>query len=588
MIHIAKRFGKRAFVCFIALVSIFEVGAAEKGGAEKDLKNAQAAIIMINHINWVVNRIKNTNDVGMLEAEYENISLNKLNLQSIKDQEVIDQITRICDYITSLRISDGEKKMLQRELQYNLDNAIYDAFPSPGAIVAADPWAIAYNLVQNTVSSFANYKRTVAQLKIQHERKNWELQKDAIRELNGLNVELLSQQWRLVQGYKLDDYWRVSEEQVKDFLARLDSPVSTENHSDYYEFLNSPFQRRKYQKLPAYWYYLGIAAEKEKHDDVALQAYDRYQQEFLQILRFDRMASSVAMNKTLLLIKRKATAETIREQLQIIEKNSPEDWTFLYFCASIYLDHLKDKENADRVLSQAINILQFQFSDAVANCRALSRKGDLAIGDHTFPNAMPLISCHVLKLRILGKSEDPAQLNAIFDRFKKNSAKNCFGMLSFYNKIPFEEISAYVRPELRSIFIDYQYDNSFTSNAPYRFVLRVPLSWFFAGNFEIKMKIKFSDGTSPIEVGLHPRYKDKNPVIEEGGSLVRFVFDCPSQIVKSAAHPETIEVLFAHKYYPVTVFFDATVLKNADARGENNIRMYSKQAQYKKKFIKAR
>ena len=149
-------------------------------------------------------------------------------------------------------------------------------------------------------------------------------------------------------------------------------------------------------------------------------------------------------------------------------------------------------------------------------------------------------------------------------------------------------ISSYVRPELRSIFIDYQYDNSLTSNAPYRLVLRVPLSWFFSGNFEIKMKIKFSDGSSPVEVGLHPRYKDKNPVIEEGGSLVRFVFDCPSQIVKSAAHPETIEVLFAHKYYPVTVFFDATVLKNADAKGENNIRMYSKQAQYKKKFIKAR
>lgn len=399
---------------------------------DKDLKDAQAAIIMINHINWVVNRIKSTDDVGMLELEYEGLSLNRLNLQSIKDQETIDQIKRICDFITERRISDGERKMLQRELNYNLDNAIFDAFPSPGAIVAADPWAIGYNLVQSSVSSFMNYKRAVAQLKIQHERKKWNLEADAMRELNGLNTELLEQQWNLIKGYKLDDYWRVPESQVKELLERLNSPVSAAQPTELFEFLNDPFQRNIYQKLPAFWYYLGCAAEKEQNYDVALEAYNCYQKEFYQVLRYDRMAASVAMNKILILLRGKVDVKEITEQLQIIEKNSPEDWTFLYFCASVYFDNLKDKDNASRLLTQAINLLQFQFSDTVFHCRTLCKKGELAVDDHTFPNAMPLISCYVLKLRIEGKDSDPEYLEKIFEKFKNASAKNSFGMLSFY------------------------------------------------------------------------------------------------------------------------------------------------------------
>ena len=586
MIRVFEKLTMKMVLFSVTLFVFGVTGAAEPSIPQKDLQNAQAAIIMINHINWVVNRIKSTNNVGVLELEYEGISLNKLNLQSIKDQEVIDQITNLCGYITSLRIEDGERKMLQRELQFNMDNAIFEAFPSPGAIVAADPWAIAYNLVQNTVSSFANYMRTVKQLKIQDERKQWELEKAAIARLNSLNVDLLSEQWRLIQGYKLDDYWRVSEEQVNQLLARINSPISNANSSEYYDFLNSDFQRKKYQKLPAYWYYLGCAAEKEKHDEVALDAYNHYQEEFLQILRFDRMAASVAMNKTLLLLKKKAPEKDIREQLQIIEKNAPEDWTFLYFCASVYTDNLNDKTNANRVLDQAINLLQFQFSETLFTCRDLCKKKELAVGDHTFPNAMPLIACHVLKLRLAGQDENPAQLKALFENFQKDSAKNCFGMLSFYNKIPFDEIATYIKPTLRSMFIDYQYDNSFRSTAPYRFVLRMPLSWFFAGSFDVKMKVTFKDGTTPLEVGLHPRYKDPNPVVDED-ELVRYVFDCPSSIVRGAK-PDTIEVTLDHQYYPVTISFDASVLENASTREENSIRMYSTSAQYKKQTIKAR
>lgn len=552
---------------------------------DKDRANTQAAIIMINHVNWVVNRIKSSDDVGMLELEYEGISLNKLNLQSIKDQETIDQITRICDYITTLRISDGERKMLVRELNYNLDNAVYDLFPSPALLMVADPRAIAINLVQSTASAYFNYKRAVSQLKIQHERKMWNLEADAMRELNGLNVELLNQQWRLIQSYHLDDYWRVSEEQIKTLLSRLDSQISAAAPDELFNYLNHPTQRKTYQKLPAFWYYLGVQAEKCKHPDVALAAYEEYQKEFYQVLRFDRTAASVAMNK-ILLSANNTDKNDIYSQLKIIEANAPDDWTFLYFCANIYFDRLADKANAERVLSQAINKLQFQFSETLFNCRELCKKGDLAVGDHTFPNATPLIACKNLLLRIQGQENDRERMLSIADHFRKETTKNCFGMLSFVGKLPYEDICNYLKPELRAVFIDYQYDNSWKSTAPYRLVLYLPLSWFYAGNFDVEMQILFADDSSPMSIKLHPRYKDKNPVIMED-ELVRYVFDCPNSIVRNKL-PIKIEVLLKHKFYPITIGFDASGLKNAAGRGITNLRMYSETAKYKNKELPVR
>ena len=252
----------------------FAWGATPQKPKSVEEQNAQAAIVLINHINWVVNSIKHANDVRMIELEYERISANNLNLQTIKDEATIAQIKDICNYITYLRIQDGERKMLKRELAYNLDNAIFDAFPSPGAIVAADPWAIAYNLVQSSVSSYMSYRRAVAQLKIQHERKMWNLKDEDMRELNSLNMSLLDSQWSLIRKYDLNDYWRVPEALVQELLTRLNNPDNETNPEQLFDYLNHEFQRKKYQKLPAYWYYLGVYAEKMKKNDIALEAYN--------------------------------------------------------------------------------------------------------------------------------------------------------------------------------------------------------------------------------------------------------------------------------------------------------------------------
>lgn len=572
-------------LCLISAIALGSEAIRAEVTTSKDLADAQAAIIMINHVNWVVNNVKNTNNVGMLELEYEGISLNKLNLQSIKDQEVIDQITNICNYITERRISDGEQKMLKLELNHNLNNAIYSAFPSPGAIVAATPSAIAYNLVQSSISSYMSYRKAIKQLEIQSKRQNWELEKDAIRELNKMNIDLLNQQWRLMQSYKLDDYWRVPEEQIKELLNRVNSQKLQDRPSMLFEYLNHPFQRNKYQKLPVYWYYLGITAEKVKNEKVAIEAYNRYQKEFYQILRNDRMAASVAMNKILIMIKGDFNPQDIIEQLKIIEKNAQNEWTFLYFCANIYFNNLNDKNSALQVLDHAINILRFQFQDGLLECKSLCNKKNLALTNNIIPDATSLITCSILRLRICGEENNTEEIKKFLNLLQKDLASSCFGILSFAKKLPISDIANYLMPNLRSTFIDYQFDDRFWKNpAPYRFVLNLPLSWFFAGRYELEFYIHFDDGTEPLQLELHPRIdKKQNPVILENG-LVRFVYDCPSYIVRKAS-PSQIEVKFAHKFYPLSVFFDAQNLKNAKVRDINILRMNIKVAKYKRHTI---
>ena len=150
---------KKILVLYFAMFATL-TGSSEsllEDVSEANREKVQSVIVLINHINWVVNHVKNTNDVRMLELEHEGISLDELNLSSIKDEKIIHQITSIDKFITDRMISIGERKMLARELQYNLDNAIYNAFPSPGAIVAADPWAIAIDIAQSTISSYMSY-----------------------------------------------------------------------------------------------------------------------------------------------------------------------------------------------------------------------------------------------------------------------------------------------------------------------------------------------------------------------------------------------------------------------------------------------
>lgn len=565
----------------LALLVSARANQPEDSSASAD---AHDAIIFINHIGWEVSRIMAMTDRLSLESEYEMISIDQLNLGAIKNDEIVAQIRELCSYVTRKRIAVGEQEMLQREYVYNRDNALYDAFPSPSAILVADWRVIAYNLVQSTVCAYMTYKKSVAALKIRFERDQWNLEKDMIRDLDSLYQELLEKQQKLIQQYKLDDYWRVSPKQAKELVSRIENADTDDRREDLFRYLNHAAQRKAFQKLPVFWYYLGDVAERVGRKDVALEAYKKYQDEFCQIVRFDRTAASVAMNMANLLLEKSAEPSLVRKQLKIIEKNMTGDWTFMYYCANVYY-RLKDTEDARRTLDQAKSILRHGFDDAMQNTERLCETNELAAIEKNLPNAMPMIACQMLKLQLDGGKVDKDSVRKMLEEAQRKWGQNCYGMLSFYGQIPFEEIEAYLRPCFKGIYLEYQYDDSmFNNSAPYRFVLDLPLGWHFAGTINVSAAVKFDDGkTDRVRVGLHPRYKGVNPRITAGRS-VQYVLDCPSEIVRYRS-PKEVGLMLGHKMYPISVVFDAARLKEVRKTGDKSVRLPLIEGRYKKKVF---
>ena len=571
------------FGMFAMFVNASANGVVNTG--ESATTDAHVAMILINHIGWEVSRIMAMSDRLSLEAEYEMISINQLNLGAIKDDETVGQIRELCSYITRKRIAIGEQEMLQREYEYNRDNALYSAFPSPSAILAADWAVIAYNLVQSTVCAYMSYKQTVAALKIHLEREQWEIEKDMMRDLDTLYQELLEQQQKLIQHYKLDDYWRVSPRQAQELVSHIDNADTDDRRADLFAYLNHPAQRKAFQKLPAFWYYLGDVAERMGRKDIAREAYDRYQKEYCQVLRFDRMAASVAMNKANLLLEQSAEPSLVREQLEIIKKNMSSDWTFMYYCANVYYK-LNDLGNARLTLDQANQSLRLGFDDALNKTKGLCESGtnELAVTEHNLPNAMPMITCQMLKLKFDGETVNNDNVRKMLAETQRKWGRNCFGMLSFYGQIPFTEIEEYLKPCFKGIYLEYQHDDSLINNpVPYRFVLDLPLDWFFAGPIKLSAIVKFDDGSREMKVGIHPRYQGVNPRITANQS-VQYVLDCPSEIVRRRS-PMRVELLLEHNLFPVTVVFDAAKLKDVRKTGENSAQLPVIEGRYKKKTI---
>ena len=102
----------------------------EKISEDKKIQVAYA----LNLCTVSVSQIVDYDDIGFLEYEYEAI-LNNLNLENMpKDEELLKILKQLLDVITFFRIQEEEKKMLDKEYQHKMKNAIWSAVPSVNTV----------------------------------------------------------------------------------------------------------------------------------------------------------------------------------------------------------------------------------------------------------------------------------------------------------------------------------------------------------------------------------------------------------------------------------------------------------------------
>lgn len=191
------------------------------GGSQKD--NAKAAVKYMNHLNFVVAKLGDMNDLLVLSQEYESLTDDNLNLASINDETTVQLIVQLMDALKDLMKSNLKVLRAQTTFEKEKREAIWQALPSPGIVVAtANPVTLALAVGGAALTSVQNYQNAKAEAKGKFEDKLFEAGSEKLDVINEINKELFFSQWRLMRDYKIADSERITRSDVTLFLGFAD------------------------------------------------------------------------------------------------------------------------------------------------------------------------------------------------------------------------------------------------------------------------------------------------------------------------------------------------------------------------------
>lgn len=321
----------------------------------------QAAYVL-NMCTVSISQIVDYNDEYILEQEYEAI-LNNLNLEQMpKDDALLNILKELLDTITFFRIYEKKKKMIERKYQQKVKNAIWNAVPNFGLLIAGgNPAMVMVTLASSIGIGYMNYRRNKADSELEYENELMNLQITAIEQLNALKRELFTTSWRLADEYNFSDKYRLTERQIKQYNEVLmdQDPIRR------YRRLDSI--KENYLAYPAFWYYLGNAANqisrlggesytgdfKTEYREKAVEHFDYFfKMNESSVLREDQLVASCALEYFELLPDSES-----KKKMELLEK--AVHWSgmradILQICAIDYL-RLKNYGESERLLGILVN-----------------------------------------------------------------------------------------------------------------------------------------------------------------------------------------------------------------------------------------
>ena len=338
-------------------------------------KEQVKAAYALNLCTVSISQIIDYKDVNIMEQEYEAI-LNNLNLEQMpKDEALLKILKQILDIITFFRIQEGDKRMIDKEYQQKMKNAIWSASPNIGLLVAGgSPVTMAVSLASQVGIGYMNYRRAKADGELEREKQRWLLERTAIEQFNGLRRELFDTAWRLSDTYNFPDQLRLTERQI----------------SQYNDILMDNDLIRKYERLntiqdsfvayPPFWYHFGNTANRiagssiplskesrEQYRGKARAYFEHYRSVNQQgLLREDPVSSACALELLDLLDPIKER-DLCKELLEEAIHYSGRENDILQLAALAYLK-LDEREKAANLMRELVN----EQYNTVLNAQLLS------------------------------------------------------------------------------------------------------------------------------------------------------------------------------------------------------------------------
>ncbi|MBR2279220.1 MAG: hypothetical protein IJ872_08425 [Eubacterium sp.] len=308
-----------------------------------------------------VSQIIDYNDLYVLDQEYDAI-LNNLNLEEMpKDGAFLDVLKQLLDTITFFKIQEGDKKFIEKEYNQKMKNAIWSGVSSiPIFAMSGDPVTMAISIATTIGSAYMNYRRTKADAALEKERQEWQLQRSAMEQFNGLRRELFNTAWQISAQYQFPDEYRLTEKQI----AQYDRILMDNNYQRRYDRLDAI--KENFKAYPAFWYFFGNTAAVLANDltlSEALRADYRekarahfetyYESNCYGLLREDQITASWAL-EYIDLLDRDKDREKIQELLGKAVKMCGNSNDILQLCALGYLKN-EDYDNAASILRNLVN-----------------------------------------------------------------------------------------------------------------------------------------------------------------------------------------------------------------------------------------
>ena len=327
---------------------------------------AQSALMYINHLNHVVAKLNDMNDIFVLQQEYENLTDDNLNLESIHDETTVQLVVQLMDQLHNLQENHMRSVQAQVAFEREKRGAIWKALPQPAVfLTGGDPYTLAIAIGGAALTSVQNYYNAQSEAELKFQDKGFEIAKDKLAYINEINKELFLAQWRLVRDYGLSDRERVTREESRMFLG-FASVLKNGNGKDVnmnrlvHDIFEGHVGEMKY--LPFYWITRATAANTiGDYEDLKMcceRFFALYQN--TPIVRKDMDACAMALLYVSTMLKdRKVLTENdrklIREWLKFVEDTVriPE-WQTKFSVAMIY-KRIGDDQAATRVLQMTLS-----------------------------------------------------------------------------------------------------------------------------------------------------------------------------------------------------------------------------------------
>ena len=315
------------------------------------------AAYALNLCTVSVSQIIDYNDIQFLEYEYDAI-LNNLNLEKMpKDESLLRILKQLLDVICFFRIQEGDRQMMEKEYEQRVKDAIWSAIPNPTMFVTGgNLLSVGLSLASQVGIGYMNYRKEKAKIAQEKARKEWELQRSAIEQFNGLRRELFDTAWRLADEYKFPDEYRITERQITQYNNIL---LDTD---DMRRFERLEYISKYFKAYAPFWYYLGSAANAVSQDE--------------------RYSGTVREEH------KKKAIENFREFFRLTEQNLLREDQLVASCALELFDLIEEKDEKITLLKKAINASGNAF-DVLQIC-AISY---LKIGEF-------IEACRVLKMLV--------------------------------------------------------------------------------------------------------------------------------------------------------------------------------------------